>query len=42
MHLRRKQDARHQCSREYNNGHLQSESHRNSRIIKEYSEDSRN
>ena len=42
MHVRRKQDARHHCSREYNNRHPQSESHKNSRIIMAYSEGSRN
>ena len=42
MYVRRKQDARHQCSREYSNGHPQSESHKNSRIIMAYIEGSRN
>ena len=42
MHLWKKQDVRHQCSREYSNGHPQSESHKNSRIIMAYSEGSHN
>ena len=33
MHLRKKQDVRHQCSREYSNGHPQSESQQNNHGI---------